>query len=147
MISSHILIWIIFILQIVINSYSGHYVDIAVILLIIFILENKTSFNFIIYYALFADCISKWYLGSHLFVIVVINMIASCLIKFYDISDFLGKIILIYLLYVISNILLTAIYDVSHMTSTIFIVDHIYELLLVPVIYTFNVIVQDINKS
>lgn len=89
----YLLAIIFLIIEISINSYSIIYVDIIGIFLTVLLINKLCLFRQLIIIALAADLIGRWYLGTHLFAIVLISFISDKYYNFYKLSGTLQKII------------------------------------------------------
>ena len=69
-----IFVLILLVIQFLINNLSIFYVDLLGIILITLLIEGKSSWLALVLLSLIADLFGHWYLGSHLFAIVILSV-------------------------------------------------------------------------
>lgn len=95
--------------QLFINSTSVIYVDILGVFLIVLLINKFCLFRQLIILAMVADLIGRWYLGTHLFAIILISFFSDRYYNFYKLSGSAQKIISIMIFTIIEFMLNTLI--------------------------------------
>jgi len=90
----YILIVIILILQLIINNTTILYIDCLTLILVALLLDGLFTIRLIFFISLLADLLGHWYLGTHLFAIILISFPIKGLVNFYRMSNMLQKVVL-----------------------------------------------------
>lgn len=77
--------------QFLINNLSIFYVDLLGIVLIITLIENKSSWLVLVTLSLVADLFGHWYLGSHLFAILLLSGLSTRMSRFYLLCGWINR--------------------------------------------------------
>lgn len=77
--------------QFLINNLSIFYVDLLGIVLIITLIENKSSWLVLVTLSLVADLFGHWYLGSHLFTILLLSGLSTRMSRFYLLCGWINR--------------------------------------------------------
>ena len=79
------------ILEISINSFALIYVDMVGVFLVILLVNKFCVFRQLIIISIMADLIGQWYLGTHLFTLILISFMSDKYYNFYKLSNFFQK--------------------------------------------------------
>lgn len=104
-----LLILCLIIFQIIINNSTPLYIDCLSVVLVIMLFSSAFSFGTVVLLALLADLIGHWYLGSHLFAIIVLSFLTRPLVNFYRISSYLQMNVTICIFYALVTGIITLI--------------------------------------
>ncbi|MBP9743381.1 MAG: hypothetical protein KBD37_08485 [Burkholderiales bacterium] len=88
-------------LQIIINNSTKLYIDCLSVVLVIMLFSSAFSLGIVVLLALLADLIGHWYLGSHLFAVLILSFLTTPLVNFYRISSYLQMNVTICIFYAI----------------------------------------------
>lgn len=77
--------------QFLINNLSIFYVDLLGIILIITLIENKSSWLTLVILSIIADLFGHWYLGSHLFAILLLSGLSARMSRFYLLCGWVNR--------------------------------------------------------
>lgn len=77
--------------QFLINNLSIFYVDLLGVVLIITLMENKSSWLMLVILSLVADLFGHWYLGSHLFAILMLSTFSVRMSRFYLLCGWINR--------------------------------------------------------
>lgn len=100
--------------QLIINSISPIYVDILGMFLVILLMNQISSYQQLFILTFIADIIGHWYLGTHLFSLILISFITEKYYNFYKMSNILQKNISIMLFFSLFNGIICLIGLLSH---------------------------------
>ena len=89
----------IIITQLLINIFTQISFDGLGVVLVILLAYGVYSLRFVVFISLVADLIGHWYLGSHLFAIIIISFIISRLVNYFRMSYFIQKTLIIIIFY------------------------------------------------
>lgn len=77
--------------QFLINNLSIFYVDLLGIVLIITLIENKSSWLVLVILSLVADLFGHWYLGSHSLAILLLSGLTTRVSRFYLLCGWVNR--------------------------------------------------------
>lgn len=80
--------------QFLINNLSIFYVDLLGIVLIITLIENKSSWLVLVILSIVADLFGHWYLGSHLFAILLLSWLSTRTSRFYLLCGWVNRTVI-----------------------------------------------------
>jgi hypothetical protein len=126
----YLLIIVLSITQILINSSSKIYLDIMGILLIILLTNRAILFYQLILFSIIADLIGKWYLGTHLFSIILLSLISNKYFNFYNMLSYTNKNILV-IIYAILQCVIISLIGVATNSSSFNLLNQLIELIIV----------------
>ncbi len=144
-----ILIFGLMLFQLIINNLTVLYLDCLSVILIILLFRKNSYLKLIIFIAFFTDLIGHWYLGSHLFAVILLSFLSQKLVITYSLSGSLQKMAMISIFYaMLSGIMML----IGLLTGNSFInwIDFSIEVLvLCPIIlWLFNLIsTRDIKSN
>ena len=101
-------------LQLVINATSKIYIDLLGVLLVTILVNQLYVYRQLIVIAFIADLIGHWYLGSHLFAIILISFLTDRNYNFFKISNYLQKNISIIICYILFSLIVGGISLLTH---------------------------------
>ena len=102
------------IMQLIINTSSTVYVDILGVLLMILLVNQLYSLQQLIIIAYVADLIGHWYLGSHLFSLILLSFLTDKNFNFYKMSNYWQKNLFIIIFYALFNLVMAIIGVLTH---------------------------------
>ncbi len=100
--------------QLIINSITSIYVDLLGIFLVILLVNQLANYQQLFILAFLADIIGHWYLGTHLFSLILISFITEKYYNFYKMSNILQKNISIILFFSLFDGIVCLIGLISH---------------------------------
>lgn len=100
---------ILLIVQFLINNLTIFYVDLFGIILVLLLLIGNKSWSKLIFISIAADLFGHWYLGCHLFGIVILSLFSTNFISFYKICNSFQKIFIANIFFILLNLIIYAI--------------------------------------
>ena len=101
-------------LQIIINAFAKIYIDLLGVLLIVLLVNQLYVYRQLIVIAFLADLIGHWYLGTHLFAVILISFLTDKNYNFYKMSNAIQKNISIIIFYSLFSIIIGSISILTH---------------------------------
>ena len=111
------LIFVLFVFQLIFNSLTLFYTDSLGIILVILLFRKYVHLRLIIFLALFADLMGHWYLGSHLFAVILLSFLSQRLIVMYYLAGPLQKVAMVSVFYSMLALILMLIGSLMHNIS------------------------------
>ncbi len=109
-----IFIVITIIIQVVISIFSNIAIDLLGIILVILFLYGVNSLRASLILTIISDLFSHWYLGSHLFAIILLSFMTEKLINHFRISYHVQKLLLLIIFYSIFTAFIILINSIFH---------------------------------
>ena len=122
-------------LQLIINSISKIYIDLLGVLLVTVLVNQLYGYRQLIIIAFIADLIGHWYLGTHLFAIVLISFLTDKTYNYFKITNYLQKNISIIIYYSLFSLIIGGISLLTHNIQINFLSFIIEACILCPCIF------------
>ncbi len=81
--------------QLIINSTTIFYVDCLGIVLVVLLFVNICSYRVIVLISLLADIFGHWYIGSHLFAIIIVGIFVRFIFNYFKVTNYFQANIII----------------------------------------------------
>ena len=105
-------------LQLLVNSQTSLYLDGEGVILVLLLISGGYTLRTLILISFFADLIGHWYLGSHLFAILLLSLLTGSIISFFHVCSFLQKTFILMVFYAMFSAIMTTIDLCTHNVLT-----------------------------
>jgi hypothetical protein len=109
-----ILLLLITLVQVLVNNSKFIYIDCIGIILMALIIHDINSLRLMILLGIFADLIGYWYLGSHLFAILIVSFFIKPMTNFFAMCGILEKTLFFSIFYIMFIMILITISIITH---------------------------------
>ncbi len=102
------------IFQLIINSSTIFYIDCLGVILIILLFKKNISLRIIILLSFFTDLMGHWYIGSHLFAVIIISFFTQNLFTMYAMGSSIQRTFMISIFYALLSGIISLIGILTH---------------------------------